>query len=521
MWMSPFLVLFHDARKVFKWDDLGGEILSIAFPAALALAADPVASLIDTAFIGHLGSVEIAAVGVAVSIINQANKVTIFPLVNITTSFVAEENSELCDDGSKEVSAKVYSEEKVAEEPGKDSDQLETMENGSLTIPSSETKGSSALSDLEASERDSKVKRGKLRIPSASTALMMGCILGILQTVFLTVLAKPLLGLMGVKPGSTMLNPALRYLTLRSLGSPAVLLSLAIQGIFRGLKDTKTPLYATAAGDLVNIILDAIFILACHWGVSGAAIAHVISQYILLLILLFKLIREVELLPPSSKHLQLSKFLKNGLWLFARVIAATFCVTLAASLAARLGSTVMAAFQVCLQIWLTSSLLADGLAIAGQAILATAFAVKDYKKAKAAAARVLQMGFVMGHGLAVVVGLGLYFGSGVFSKDKNVIRLITIGIPFVAGTQPINSLAFVLDGVNFGASDFFYSAYSMVMVAAMTIGFEFLFLKSNGFVGIWIALAIFMLLRTIAGLWRLATGTGPWCFLRASTQPMI
>lgn len=31
------------------------EILRIAFPAALALAADPIASLIDTAFIGHLG----------------------------------------------------------------------------------------------------------------------------------------------------------------------------------------------------------------------------------------------------------------------------------------------------------------------------------------------------------------------------------------------------------------------------------------------------------------------------------
>lgn len=42
-------------RNVFKLDDLGLEILSIAFPAALALAADPIASLIDTAFIGHLG----------------------------------------------------------------------------------------------------------------------------------------------------------------------------------------------------------------------------------------------------------------------------------------------------------------------------------------------------------------------------------------------------------------------------------------------------------------------------------
>lgn len=36
-------------------DALGSEILRIAFPATLALVADPVASLIDTTFIGHLG----------------------------------------------------------------------------------------------------------------------------------------------------------------------------------------------------------------------------------------------------------------------------------------------------------------------------------------------------------------------------------------------------------------------------------------------------------------------------------
>lgn len=35
-------------------------------------------------------------------------------------------------------------------------------------------------------------------------------------------------------------------------------------------------------------------------------------------------------------------------------------------------------------------------------------------------------------------------------------------VQFVAITQPINSVAFVFDGVNFGASDFAYAAYSMV-----------------------------------------------------------
>jgi len=50
----------------------------------------------------------------------------------------------------------------------------------------------------------------------------------------------------------------------------------------------------------------------------------------------------------------------------ARVVAVTFCQTLAASLAARFGPIPMAAFQTCLQVWLTSSLLADGLAVAVQ-----------------------------------------------------------------------------------------------------------------------------------------------------------
>lgn len=55
-----------------------------------------------------------------------------------------------------------------------------------------------------------------------------------------------------------------------------------------------------------------------------------------------------------------------GFLLLIRVMAVTFCITLSASMAARQGSTSMAAFQICLQVWLTTSLLADGLAVAGQ-----------------------------------------------------------------------------------------------------------------------------------------------------------
>ncbi|CAA0833366.1 MATE efflux family protein FRD3 [Striga hermonthica] len=520
-WKIPIFVFFRDASNVFKRDELGIEILRIAFPAALALAADPIASLIDTAFIGHLGPVEIAAVGVSIAILNQASKVTIFPLVSITTSFVAEE------DTIERI--KINSLNSKNDDSEKGSNKNEKSKSAILEDDHSTNEDSRAKQEAQENEQKKptcepldasqyKTKNERRHIPSASTALLLGAVLGLLQTLFLILLAKPLLGVMGIKSRSPMLAPAQKYLTIRSFGAPAVLLSLAMQGVFRGFKDTKTPLYATVAGDLTNIILDPIFIFVCRWGVSGAAIAHVLSQYLISLILVVKLMKQVHLLPPSLKDLQLGKFLKNGLLLLARVIAVTICVTLAASMAARLGATPMAAFQICLQVWMTSSLLADGLAVAGQAILACAFAEKDYQKATAAAVRVLQMGFVLGLGLAVFVGLGLQFGSGIFTKNQNVIRMIAIGIPFVAATQPINSLAFVFDGVNFGASDFAYSAYSMVLVSIVSIGSLFVLSKSNGFVGIWLALTIYMTLRTFAGFWRMGTGTGPWHFLKGRTQ---
>ncbi|XP_056169528.1 protein DETOXIFICATION 42 isoform X3 [Syzygium oleosum] len=448
------------------------------------------------------GPVELAAVGVSIALFNQVSRIAIFPLVSVTTSFVAEE----------EAIGSVGSE--VQESEYLEAGSMENAENKEL-IPQNESgdhlSGSTQISSFDISKFKQMPRRR--HIPSASSALVIGSILGLLQTIFLISGAKPLLNFMGVRSDSPMLTPAQQYLTLRSLGAPAVLLSLAMQGVFRGFKDTKTPLYATVVGDVTNIILDPVFMFVFHMGVSGAAIAHVISQYVISLILLWRLMQQIHLLPPSIKHLQFGRFLKNGFLLLMRVVAVTFCVTLAASMAARLGPTSMAAFQVCLQVWLTTSLLADGLAVAGQAILASAFAKKDYNKATETASRVLQLGLLLGLALAVLLGVGMHFGARLFTRDVSVLHVISIGIPFVAATQPINALAFVFDGINFGASDFAYSAYSMVAVAAVSILCLSILSSSHGFIGIWIALTIYMSLRAFAGFWRIGTGKGPWNFL--------
>ncbi|XP_078164876.1 protein DETOXIFICATION 42-like [Carex rostrata] len=505
-WNTGLCLFVLNLSRVFKLDDLGSEILRIAIPASLALAADPIASLVDTAFMGQLGTSEVAAVGVAVAIFNQISKVFIYPLVSVTTSFVAEEealinsNTEEHKVGDLEISKSTLHVEPKQMPPKIDS------ENSNC--------GSAFRTNYESLP---KCARKRKYIPSVTSALIVGAILGIIQAILLILTAKYSILLMtGGRPSQLMRRLAFRYLTIRSLGSPAVLLSLAMIGVFRGFKDTKTPLYATVIGDLMNIILEAILVFAFHMSVTGAAIAHVFSQYLITLILFFRLVHRVDIIPPGIKSLKFRRFLGCGFLLLARVIAVTGCVTLAASLAARQGDTIMAAFQICNQVWMSTSLLADGLAVAGQAMIATAFAKSDHYKVAVSTARVLQFSIVLGLCLSVLLGIGLHFGASVFGKDADVIKVVHQSIPFVAGLQTVNSLAFVFDGINFGASDYTFAAYSMVGVATISVPCIIVLSLHEGYIGIWIALTFYMSLRTLASIWRMGTAAGPWAFLRKS-----
>ncbi|KAG4973973.1 hypothetical protein AAZX31_11G130600 [Glycine max] len=120
------------------------------------------------------------------------------------------------------------------------------------------------------------------------------------------------------------------------------------------------------------------------------------------------------------------------------------------------------------------------------------------------------MSLILGLALAFLLGTGLHFGAKLFTKDVNVLHLIRIEIPFVAATQSLNSLAFVFDGINFGASDFAYSAISLDAVAIVSIICLLILSSASGFIGTWIAMTIYMDLRAIVGFLRIGTRSGPW-----------
>ncbi|KAH9678897.1 protein DETOXIFICATION 42 [Citrus sinensis] len=474
MGKMPLFALFKNTGNIFRKDEIGLEIAQIALPATLALAADPIASLVDTAFIGQIGPVELAAVGVSIAIFNQVSRITIFPLVSVTTSLVAEE------DTIKRLTVEAHEEEKL--EKG-----FATSEEMEELISEVECK-TMTLNNISAKVE---ARHERKHIPSASSALVIGSVLGLIQTFFLIAYAKPILNYMGVNSDSPMIKPAQQYLTLRSIGAPAVLLSLALQGIFRGFKDTKTPFYATILGDLANVILDPIFIFLFNWGVSGAAIAHVISQ-----------------ISTNGEGNSCDILCDPGSIIGCKArININGCIP---GLPADLAGNLFTCGRACCCCTSKNDFPLVN-ATTMKTILASAFVKKDYDRATTIASRVLQLSVVLGLVLTVNLLVGLPFSSRLFTKDLKVLQLIG----FIAVTQPINALAFVFDGINFGASDFAYSAYSMVSVAVVSILCLFILSSSHGYVGIWVALSMYMSLRAIAGFLRIGSGSGPWSFLKA------
>jgi hypothetical protein len=68
--------------------------------------------------------------------------------------------------------------------------------------------------------------------------------------------------------------------------------------------------------------------------------------------------------------------------------------------------------------------------------------------------RCVTMAGVLGASLAIVLTLGRGSIPGMFSRDPHVLDLVTALLPFVIISQPVNAMAFVWDGVLFGAGGF-------------------------------------------------------------------
>ncbi|KAB2036038.1 hypothetical protein ES319_D04G195700v1 [Gossypium barbadense] len=453
--------------------DVKRELIMLSLPAIAGQAIDPFAQLMETAYIGRLSSVALASAGVSVSIFNVVSKLFNIPLFSVATSFVAEDISR------------------------------------------------NAIENLSAGSTNGKALDGvaeRKQLSSVSTALLLAILIGIFEALALSLGSGLFLKLMGVPSTSDMHVPAKQFLSLRALGAPAVVVSLALQGIFRGFKDTQTPVFCLGVGNLSSILFFPLFMYGLRMGVTGAALSTVLSQYIVAFLMIRYLNKKVVLLPPKMGALQFGSYIKSGGFLIGRTLSVLITMTLGTSMAARQGSLPMAAHQICMQVWLAVSLLTDALATSAQALIASYLSEGELETVKEIANFVLKIGFVTGVLLAAILGVSFGYLVPLFTQDAEVLGILKTGVLFVSASQPINALAFIFDGLHYGVSDFPYAACSMMLLSAISSAFLLFAPKVLGLQGVWLGLTLFMALRMTAGFVRTLSKTGPWWFLHSDLE---
>lgn len=90
--------------------------------------------------------------------------------------------------------------------------------------------------------------------------------------------AKPLLVLLQTDP--VILNDAVDYMKVTSIGLLCVALYNGVSSILRALGDSKTPLYFLIFASFLNVGLDLLFVLKFQWGVVGVGVATALAQLV-------------------------------------------------------------------------------------------------------------------------------------------------------------------------------------------------------------------------------------------------
>ena len=287
------------------------------------------------------------------------------------------------------------------------------------------------------------------KVVGNTTVLFVG--VSVVLAVVLLVLVQPIVRVMST-PAEAVEGTA-RYLTICFIGIPFITAYNVIASIFRGLGDSKSPMYFIAVACVANIALDYLFIGALHMGPAGAALGTTLSQTIsvavsLLVILKKKTGISVKRADFRPERVTMGQVLKIGVPIAAQdgfIQVAFIIITIIAN---RRGLSVAAAVGIVEKIISFLFLVPASMLSTVSALGAQNMGAGKYERAD----QILRyaMGIAVGFGLIVSLLIQIIAGPvvGLFTTDATVILL---------GAQYIRGYIWdcIFAGVHFSFSGYF------------------------------------------------------------------
>ena len=317
-------------------------------------------------------------------------------------------------------------------------------------------------------------------------ALWLALAAGVVLAAVVSALAEPLVHALGGE--GHVADMSARYLRIASLGVPMALIALAGQGWLRGMGDLRTPLVIVVVANIVNIVLEVLFVYGLHWGLDGSAWGTVLAQLGMGIAFAAVLLR-VFARPDLAR---IRSLVSIGAQLVVRTAALLGCFVLATAVCARIGAATVAAHQIAFQLFGFLALLLDAIAIAAQVIVGRALGAGDADEAFAAGRRMVELSLAAG---LVIGGVFLALADVIpraFTSDPDVIDQAQDLWPLFCVMWPVAAVVFALDGILIGAGDTRYLAAAMVVAF---VAFLPIVLSADSVAVVWLGIDVLMLVR--------------------------
>lgn len=375
------------------------EVLRLALPAFLALVAEPLFLLADSAIIGHLGTPHLAGLGVASAILLTAVNVFVF-LAYGTTATVARH-----------------------------------LGAGSLA------------------------KAVAAGIDGAWLAIILGAV----TAVAVAIGAEPLCAAFGASPEAIGHAVTYLRVSAIGIPFMLVVLAVTgvLRGLQDTKTPLIASIFGFGLNIVLNVWFVYGLSWGIAGAAWGTVIAQFLMAAGLVAVLLKEARRlHAPLRPHPGRVLTAAR---NGVPLLVRTLALRAILVVTMWTAASLGDVPLAAHQIAATIWSFLVFALDAIAIAAQALTGKSLGAGDAEGARRATNLMIRWGIVSGIVAGLALLLVMRWLPLLFTSDAEVQRVLASALLIIALGQPLSGYVFVIDGVLIGAGDTLWLAKAMLV----------------------------------------------------------
>jgi len=327
-------------------------------------------------------------------------------------------------------------------------------------------------------------------------AILFGLVFIILQGPILT-FTLPLIG------GSEAVSFfAATYFSIRIWGAPFILLSYVIIGWLVGMGKVRLALVTQIWMNVLNIILDLVFVLGLGMGVKGVAYATLIAEISAVVLgawFIYSINREkiagikLSMLLATEPILKMMKMNRD---LFLRTVCLLTMTVIFVSMGANMGEVTLAANAILLQIHYIIAYLFGGFANASSILVGRAIGSSNFVLYK----RAFTLSAQWGLGSAILLSLGVViFGESiiaVFTIIPEVIAMSEDYLVWIILFPIVGFWGLQLEGIFSGATEAKSIRDSIALALIVFFIALWLFVPLYQNHGLWIAFVIFSLSRS-------------------------